>query len=79
MCGSVPSMCVCLLARFAVHLVPWINFPTVVGCMNGLRVGAHPLVCVICGVMTATFGGMIRDIICRCALYLQHLDLLIIY
>ena len=37
----------------------------VVGCQNAVRLGAHPLVCVVCGIMTATFGGMIRDVICR--------------
>ena len=29
----------------------------VVGAQNGIRLGCHPLVTVICGMSTATFGG----------------------
>jgi uncharacterized membrane protein YeiH len=37
---------------------------SVIGAQNGIRMGLHPLVCIICGLITATFGGVIRDIIC---------------
>eukprot|EP00127_Corallochytrium_limacisporum_P002333 Clim_evm121s109 gene=Clim_evmTU121s109 len=37
----------------------------VIGCQNALRCGlaSAPLLCVMCGVMTATFGGMTRDVL----------------
>ena len=37
----------------------------VIGAQNGIRKGLHPLVCIICGMFTATFGGMIRDVLCQ--------------
>ena len=35
----------------------------VIGCMNGIRGGLSPLLCVVCGVSTATFGGLTRDVL----------------
>ena len=36
----------------------------VVGAMNACRMCVHPIFAVVCGVVTATFGGMIRDVVC---------------
>ena len=36
----------------------------IVGAMNACRMCVNPFFAVLCGVVTATFGGMIRDIIC---------------
>ncbi|KDO25445.1 hypothetical protein SPRG_09387 [Saprolegnia parasitica CBS 223.65] len=33
----------------------------VIGVMNGIRADAPFLVCALCGMMTSTFGGMVRD------------------
>lgn len=37
----------------------------VIGAQNGIRKGMSPLISIICGMFTATFGGMIRDVLCR--------------
>lgn len=37
----------------------------VIGAQNGIRKGLHPLICILCGMFTATFGGVIRDVLCR--------------
>lgn len=37
----------------------------VIGAMNGVRLGVHPLLSVTCGMVTATFGGLTRDVICN--------------
>merc|ERR1719428_2686705 len=37
----------------------------VVGVMNGIRMGVHHSISTCCGMMTATFGGLTRDIVCR--------------
>ena len=36
----------------------------IVGAMNACRMCVNPFFAVLCGVVTATFGGMIRDIVC---------------
>ena len=36
----------------------------VLGCAIGFDAGATPLISVICGLMSASFGGMIRDNLC---------------
>lgn len=38
---------------------------TSVGLEKGLRFGIHPVYCVLLGVITATFGGVIRDVLCN--------------
>ena len=35
----------------------------VIGAQNGLRARLPPLLCLLCGVMTATFGGLTRDVL----------------
>lgn len=36
----------------------------VIGAEIGIAAGAHPLIAAVMGVITATFGGMIRDVLC---------------
>lgn len=36
----------------------------IVGAMNACRMCIHPVFAVVCGVITATFGGMVRDVVC---------------
>jgi uncharacterized membrane protein YeiH len=38
---------------------------TLIGLEKGIEKGLHPIVCVALGAMTATFGGVIRDILCN--------------
>lgn len=37
----------------------------VIGAQNGIRKGMTSVICVICGLLTATFGGVARDTICK--------------
>lgn len=37
----------------------------VIGAMNGVRAGVGPVSSALCGMMTATFGGMTRDVLCQ--------------
>jgi uncharacterized membrane protein YeiH len=37
----------------------------VIGAQNGIRRGMAPVICVICGLLTATFGGVTRDTLCK--------------
>src|SRR3546814_19912460 len=41
---------------------------------RSIRKGLHQLVCIICGMMTATFGGMIRDVLCQKPARILHSD-----
>ncbi|WP_445711100.1 trimeric intracellular cation channel family protein [Flavobacterium sp.] len=38
---------------------------TLIGLEKGIEKDLHPIVCVALGAMTATFGGVIRDILCN--------------
>lgn len=38
---------------------------TIIGIEKGIDVGLHPIVCIALGTMTASFGGVIRDILCN--------------
>lgn len=38
---------------------------TIIGIEKGIAVGLHPIVCIALGTMTASFGGVIRDILCN--------------
>ncbi|CAM3947494.1 MULTISPECIES: trimeric intracellular cation channel family protein [Flavobacterium] len=38
---------------------------TLIGLEKGIEKGLHPIVCIALGAMTATFGGVIRDILCN--------------
>lgn len=42
-----------------------IGLYTVIGIQKGLIVGLHPMVCIALGTMSASFGGVIRDILCN--------------
>eukprot|EP00668_Euglena_longa_P036041 GGOE01046307.1.p1 GENE.GGOE01046307.1~~GGOE01046307.1.p1 ORF type:complete len:286 (-),score=61.07 GGOE01046307.1:398-1255(-) len=44
----------------------------VIGAQNGIRRGCHPLICVACGMFTATFGGAIRDVLCNRPVRILH-------
>ena len=56
-------------ARWRVGLLLWADAAgmavfAVLGAESALRAGAAAWVCVLMGVMTASFGGVIRDIVC---------------
>lgn len=38
---------------------------TLIGLEKGIEFGLSPVICVILGTLTATFGGVIRDILCN--------------
>lgn len=38
---------------------------TVVGIQKGLAANLHPIICVSLGTMTASFGGVLRDMLCN--------------
>lgn len=42
-----------------------IGLYTVVGIDKGLNAGLHPIICIALGTMTASFGGVLRDILCN--------------
>lgn len=44
----------------------------VIGAMAGVRSGMRKGVCVLCGLMTATFGGAVRDVLCRREVRILH-------
>ena len=37
---------------------------SIIGAMNACRMCVNPILAVVCGVITATFGGMTRDVVC---------------
>lgn len=38
---------------------------TIIGIEKGIEFGLHPIVCIALGTITASFGGVIRDILCN--------------
>lgn len=42
-----------------------IGLYTLVGIEKGIHLGLHPIICIALGTMTASFGGVIRDILCN--------------
>jgi len=38
---------------------------TIIGIEKGIAVGLHPIICIALRTMTASFGGVIRDILCN--------------
>lgn len=44
----------------------------VIGAQNGIRAGVPALVSVICGMATATFGGVVRDVLCDRKVRILH-------
>ncbi|WP_264558512.1 trimeric intracellular cation channel family protein [Flavobacterium sp. N2270] len=38
---------------------------TIIGLEKGIEIGLHPIICIALGTMTASFGGVIRDILCN--------------
>jgi len=44
----------------------------IIGAQNGLRANMPLLVCAICGMATATFGGVVRDVLCGRPVRIVH-------
>lgn len=44
----------------------------VIGAMNGARAGVPGVVCAACGMATATFGGVVRDVLCKRDVRILH-------
>lgn len=42
-----------------------IGLYTLIGIEKGVNAGMHPLICIALGTITASFGGVIRDILCN--------------
>ena len=42
-----------------------IGFYTMIGINKGLEAGLEPLICITLGTITASFGGVLRDILCN--------------
>jgi len=38
---------------------------TIIGIEKGIAIGLHPIICIVLGTITASFGGVIRDILCN--------------
>jgi uncharacterized membrane protein YeiH len=38
---------------------------TLIGLEKGINTGLHPIICIAVGTMSASFGGVIRDILCN--------------
>lgn len=44
----------------------------IIGAQNGIRAGMPMLVSAICGMVTATFGGVVRDVLCGRPVRIVH-------
>lgn len=44
----------------------------VIGAQNGIRRHMHPLACIACGLFTATFGGVTRDVLVKKDVRIMH-------
>lgn len=66
------------LAAYGIHHIGWgqrqiFNWIDAIGmavfCITGavltVDMGLHPIICIIMGMITATFGGLVRDILCN--------------
>ncbi|WP_147676686.1 trimeric intracellular cation channel family protein [Algibacter pacificus] len=42
-----------------------ISLYTLIGIQKGVNLGLHPIICIALGTITASFGGVIRDILCN--------------
>lgn len=53
--------------RLSLFLFDTIGFGvfTLIGIEKGIEYQLHPVICIILGTLTATFGGVIRDILCN--------------
>ncbi|VXB96107.1 conserved membrane hypothetical protein [Flavobacterium sp. 9AF] len=53
--------------RLSLFLFDTIGFGvfTLMGIQKGIQHELHPVICVVLGALTATFGGVIRDILCN--------------
>lgn len=48
---------------------------TLIGIQKGLYIGLHPMVCILLGTITASFGGVIRDVLCGEAPIIFHKEI----
>ncbi len=48
---------------------------TLIGIQKGLFIHLHPLVCILLGTVTASFGGVIRDVLCGRAPIIFHKEI----
>ncbi|WP_130735873.1 trimeric intracellular cation channel family protein [Flavobacterium sp. J27] len=53
--------------RISLFLFDTIGFGvfTLIGIEKGIEHNLHPVICIVLGALTATFGGVIRDILCN--------------
>lgn len=53
--------------RISLFLFDTIGFGvfTLIGIEKGMEYHLHPVICIVLGTLTATFGGVIRDILCN--------------
>ncbi len=42
-----------------------IGLYTLIGIQKGISTGLHPVICIVLGTITASFGGVIRDVLCN--------------
>jgi uncharacterized membrane protein YeiH len=43
-----------------------------IGAQNGIRKGFHPIICILCGMITSTFGGVVRDVLTKRPVRILH-------
>ncbi len=48
---------------------------TIIGTNVGIEMGLHPLICVVSGLVTGVFGGLLRDLACRQTPLVLHHEL----
>lgn len=48
---------------------------TIIGTNVGIEMGLHPFICVVSGLVTGVFGGLLRDLICRQTPLVLHHEL----
>ncbi|GAA4957510.1 trimeric intracellular cation channel family protein [Algibacter aquimarinus] len=51
--------------RTSLFLFDTIGLYTLVGIEKGINADLHPIICIALGTITASFGGVIRDILCN--------------
>ncbi|MGF1749450.1 trimeric intracellular cation channel family protein [Vibrio cionasavignyae] len=48
---------------------------TIIGTNVGISMGLHPFICIVSGLVTGVFGGLLRDLICRQTPLVLHEEL----
>ena len=68
-CGEIVDAGLVTIADFnlgldtALDMKPAFTFMNELGTAKALALGVHPVICVVMGALTATFGGIIRDVL----------------